>query len=269
MNARISYAAGLLLFSTPALADPSDLRASELRRFAAEEANQGVAIGESRFFAIDNNRIAAYDRETGARLAEWSGDPDMFVHLNSCVVEARQLVCAHSNYPDVPMASSVEWFDADTLRHLRSHSFGLGIGSLTWIVPKDGYWWAAFANYDGRGGEPGRGYRFTTLVKFDRDFARQESWLFPDTVLERFAPRSSSGGVWGDDDLLYITGHDRREVYVLALPEAGSSLKHVATVAIETAGQAIAWDAHAARTLWSIDRERREIVVSRLPLVNR
>lgn len=217
-------------------------------------------FGKDRFFAIDNSRITAYDRMSGQRLAEWSGDPELFLHLNSCLVQGEELVCAHSNYPGIPMVSSIEWFDATSLRHLRSYSLGSGIGSLTWIVPHEGYWWAAFANYDGRGGEPGRGHRFTTLVQFDENFVRRQSWAFPDSVLERFAPRSSSGGTWGNDGLLYVTGHDERELYVLLLPAAGGVLRHVATIGMPTAGQAIAWDPWEERAIWSIKRHEKDVV---------
>ena len=267
MSQKTTLAMVFAAVAAPCLAQDAELQAQVVRRYQAEEARQGVAVGEDRFYAIDNRRIAAYDRETGERIARWDGDPAVFVHLNSCLVTGSELVCAHSNYPGVPMVSSIEWFDAASLRHLRSHSLGPGIGSLTWIVPHEGHWWAAFANYDGRGGEPGRGYRFTTLVQFDADFSRQQSWVFPDAVLDRFAPRSSSGGTWGDDDLLYVTGHDREELYALRLPPAGGSLLHVATIGMPTAGQAIAWDPWQARTIWSIDRATQEVVVSELPLI--
>jgi hypothetical protein len=75
-------------------------------------------------------------------------------------------------------------------------------------------------------------------------------------VLDRFAPRSASGGVWGQDGLLYVSGHDRPEVYVLRLPKSRDVLEHVATIASPIEGQAIALDpadiapctASAART---------------------
>jgi hypothetical protein len=242
-----------------------ELEAEPLRRYPAEEARQGVAVTADRFYAIDNSRIAAYDRETGERQNQWSGDPEAFPHLNSCLVVNDELVCASSNYPAVPMASSIEWFDASTLEHLRSYSLGPGTGSITWLVPREGFWWAGFANYEGRGGEPGRDYRFTTLVQYDADFQRRQSWLFPDSVLERMAPRSASGGVWGDDGLLYVTGHDLPELYVLALPDAGATLRHVATIAMPTAGQAIAWDPDESRVVWSINRPSHEVVTSRIP----
>lgn len=243
--------------------------AVEIRRYAAPEARQGVAVGPQRFYAIDNRTIAAYDRVSGHRITRWDGDPALFHHLNSCIVEETRLVCAHSNYPQVPMASSIETFDARTLDHIASHSLGPGTGSLTWIVRHAGSWWAAFANYDGKGGDAGRDHRSTVVVRMSNEFVRQEAWLFPDSVLARMKPYSSSGGVWGDDGLLYVTGHDAPEIYALALPDAGATLRHVATIDIATKGQAIAWDPTEPRTIWSIDRSEASVVVSRLPTVAR
>jgi len=165
------------------------------------------------------------------------------------------------------MSGSVEIFDAATLRHKATHSLGPGTGSLTWIVRRDGAWWAGFANYDGKGGEPGRDHRATTLVRFDDAYRRTGAWLFPAPVLAAFAPYSSSGGDWGPDGLLYVTGHDRRELYRLKLPLAGSTLVHLGTVPISTAGQAIAFDPARKGLLWSIDRQRREVVATQLSMV--
>lgn len=254
-------AAALVLFAGLATATPTG---AVVARFPAEEARQGVAVGATRFYAIDNSRITAYDKRSGRRLNAWTGDPKLFPHLNSCTVVARDLVCASSNYPAVPMSSSIETFDAATLRHKASHSLGPGIGSLTWIVRRQGWWWAGFANYDGRGGEPRRDHRSTTLVRYDDAFRRTRAWLFPATVLEAFAPYSSSGGDWGPDGLLYVTGHDRREVYRLKLPAAGSTLVHLGTLPLSTPGQAIAFDPVRAGILWSIDRGRRAVVATRL-----
>ena len=89
----------------------------EVARFPAPEAIQGVTAGGHFVYAIDNSAIGKYDPATGKRVARWKGDPRRFKHLNSCVLVERNLVCAGSNYPDVPMASSVETFDAETLRH--------------------------------------------------------------------------------------------------------------------------------------------------------
>src|SRR5690606_6983247 len=113
---------------------------------------------------------------SGAKVAEWSGDPARFPHINACAVIQDELVCAASNFPHTPMSSSVEVFDPVRMTHLRTISLGQQIGSLTWIDRKDGAWWACFANYEGRGGEPGRGSAHTQLVKFDDQWRRLESW---------------------------------------------------------------------------------------------
>lgn len=257
-----------MLFVLPllaALAIEPQFAAAEVDRFPAAEARQGVVADDRFVYAVSNSEIGKYDRRTRARVAHWQGDSRQFRHMNSCILQRRKIVCAASNYPEVPQASSIEWFDAGTLRHLSSRSLGPGRGSLTWLDWHDGSWWACFANYDNKGGEPGRDHRLTTLVRFDRDFIEQGAWLFPPEVLERFAPYSSSGGIWRDDGLLYVTGHDRPEAYALRVPQAGSTLEYVATIAIPTGGQAIAWDANSRDRIWSIERKTREAVLSELP----
>lgn len=235
-------------------------------RFRVPEARQGVAVSATRFYAIDNSRIAAYDKRTGRRLASWTGDPARFPHINSCGIAGPDLVCAASNYPAVPMLSSVETFDAATLRHMSSRGLPGSPGSLTWIVRHQGAWWAGFANYDGRGGEPTRDHRATRLVRYDDAFRPADAWRFPATVLARFAPYGTSGGDWGRDGLLHVTGHDRREVYRLTLPIAGTTLVHVDTLPVSTGGQGIAFDPATPGLLWSIDRRSRRVVETRLPM---
>lgn len=267
----------LLLAAGPALAQeappplPSPLPAATVvARWEAEEARQGVAVDARHFYAISNNRIGKYDRRTGNRVAQWEGERRLFPHMNSCVVDGRQLVCAASNYSKVPMASAVEVFDTATLRHVRSIALPPMPGSLTWIERHGRDWFAGFANYpEGRGGEPGHDHRWTLLVRMDAEFRPTGSWHFPDTVLDRFAPMSNSGGSWGPDGLLYVTGHDRPELYALKLPEAGTVLEHVATIPIATNGQAFVWDRGAGRTIWSIDRATRSVVASTVPAVSR
>ncbi|MBR7513886.1 hypothetical protein KC219_27375, partial [Mycobacterium tuberculosis] len=73
----------------------------------------------------------------------------------------RELVCAASNYPAVPQTSAIEIFDTKTLRHVRTVSLGFGPGSLTVLDRHAGKWWAVYANYAGKGGEPNRDYRYT------------------------------------------------------------------------------------------------------------
>ena len=53
---------------------------------------------------------------------------------------------------------------------------------------------------------------------------------------------SNSGGSWGPDGFLYLTGHDLEEVYKVRLPTAGSTLELVTTIPMTVRGQGIAWD---------------------------
>lgn len=254
-------AAPAVLAATPA--------ATVIARFPAAEARQGVAVDERYFYAIDNNAIGKYDKRTGKAVAHWRGDRRLYPHINSCVVEARQLVCAASNHPAVPMASSVEIFDAATLKHSRSIALPPYPGSLTWIERHDGSWYALFANYDaGHGGEPGHDHRWTLLMRLDDQFRPLQSWHFPDALLDRFAPMSCSGGSWNRDGLLYVTGHTRPELYALRLPEAGTVLELVATIRLPGSdGQAFGWDPGQPRVLWSIDRASHSVIASRIPAV--
>jgi hypothetical protein len=242
--------------------------ATVVARWTAEEARQGVAVDARYFYPMTNNRIGKYDKKTGKRVATWEGPKALYPHMNSCVVDGTQLVCAASNHPSVPMASAVEFFDTATLKHVRTVALPPLPGSLTWIERRGKDWYAGVANYDdGHGGEPGHDHRWTLLVRLDAEFRLTGSWHFPEDVLARFAPMSNSGGSWGDDGLLYITGHDRAELYGMRLPEAGTVLEHVATIPLPTDGQAFSWDRSSPRQLWSLERKTRAVVVSRIPAV--
>ena len=234
-------------------------------RLSAPEADQGVAVDARSIYAIDNAEIAKYARATGARTAHFKGDPGQFKHMNSCAVIGRELVCAASNFPATPMLSQVEVFDPADLTHLRTVSLGHQFGSLTWVDRKGGSWWAGFANYDGRGGEPGRTHRATTLVRFDDQWRPHETWTFPPQVLARLAPMSASGGTFGADGRLHVTGHDRPELYVLDVPKGGGVLKLVATIPIPVKGQAIAFDRSTPGVLFGVNRATREVLGFRLP----
>ena len=268
---RLLIAVALLLATSAAAQEPT-LKTTEVRRLDAAEARQGVATDATHLYAIDNGKIARYDKKTGVKQAEWSGDPARFPHLNSCLLVAGELVCAGSNYPKVPQVSAVEVFDPVKMTHKRTVALGLGVGSLTWVDRHDGFWWAMFANYDAKGGEAGRDHRWTTLVKFDDQWRRVGGWALPEPVLERMAPFSCSGGGFGDDGLLYLTGHDRPELYVLALPtEGGATLDLVETIAIPFEGQAITWDRSGApadkRVLWGVNRASLQVVAVKVPPV--
>ncbi len=243
----------------------SEQAVSEIRVFSVPEANQGVAVDEHYFYAIDNYEVGKYDKRTGERAGGWKGEKGgPIIHLNSGVVKDGKLYCGHSNYPGIPMQSSIEIWDTATMEHAGSHSFGLFDGSCTWIDFKDGFIWVAFVHYAEFVAEIGKDQRWTTLVKFDQSWQRLEAWVFPPEIIKKFAPSSNSGGAWGPDGRLYVTGHDLPELYVVKLPEAGSVLEHLETIEITSQGQGIAWDPYEPGILYSMRRKSLEILVTRV-----
>lgn len=242
-------------------------RYEELRRFPAPEAGQGVVVDAEFFYAINNHTIAKYRKATGERVAEWEGgSKGPIVHLNAGIVHEGKLYCAHSNYPDVPMQSSVEIFDTATLKHIGTHSFGRSDGSFTWLDRRNGRWIACFVHYGKKGGEPGKGPEWTQIVEFDNDWRRTGGWALPADLLARIANRgySASGGAFGPGGLLYITGHDNPELYALDFPESGSFLKWVATVPIPAEGQAFGWDPQDPGMFYCVARKTKAVIVGKV-----
>jgi len=234
----------------------------KLAKFKAEEARQGVAVDEQFFYAIDSRKIAKYLKTTGKLIKKWEErENGPIIHLDSGVIVNGKLVCAHSNYPGIPMTSSVEIWDAETLEHIETHSFGIRWGSCTWIDRHNDHWWAAFAHYDQFEDQTGTTNAYTVLVQFDDQWNELESWTYPSVVLERFDGMSNSGGSWGPDGRLYITGHDQGEIYAMSLPEAGSQFILEEIIPIDIEGQGIAWDREREYILYGIRRSQTEVVV--------
>lgn len=268
-------AVALLLAATAAMAnEPASIPAQPVASFPAKEARQAVAVDESHFYAIDNHTIAKYDKQTGKQVALWEGPKDgPTIHLDSGTVIEGKLYTAHSNYPEWPMTSSVEVWDAATLKHVDTHSFGIDRGSLTWLDYRDGEWWGAFANYNRVFDKSPVAYgnKFNTqIVRFDKDWRVAEAWTLPEALLEKFEDMSNSGGSWGPDGKLWISGHDLAEVYALEIPEIGSEMKWVATVSLDIAGQGIAWDRSQPGVLWGMvrakDKGENRVTASRIEL---
>jgi hypothetical protein len=231
---------------------------TEFARFRAPEAGQGVAVDARYFYAIDNTTIAKYDKKTGALVKRWVQEPGgPLIHLDGGAVHDGKLYAAHSNYPAWPMASSLEIFDAATLEHTGSHSFGINWGSLTWADFHDGFWWMVFANYDqpyGPNKTPYGNKLNTQMIKFTPDFRMVEAWTLPKVLLDKFALMSNSGGSWGPDGFLYLTGHDLAELYRVRLPNAGSVLELVDTIPMNVRGQGIAWDRSDPGVIYGVIR---------------
>jgi hypothetical protein len=210
--------------------------------------------------------VGKYDKTSGARVAEWVGlRGGATIHLNGGIIQDGQLVLAHSNFPQLPMASSLEYFDPVTVQPVKTVSLGIRHGSLTWAEKKDGFWWACFAHYNDQGTAPGTDNRSTLFGKFDEQWNLLESWIFPAQVVTNWGKSSSSGGSWGDDGLLYTTGHDEKELYVLRLPKMGVALEYVTTIEVPFEGQSWAWDRSDKRIIYGIIRRTGEVVVARIP----
>lgn len=229
---------------------------------AIPEANQGIGVDDRHFYAIDDRTIAKYTK-AGALVAKWEGAEDgPIIHLDSAVVLDGRIYCAHSNYRYFPMTSSIEVWDASTLEHIGSHSIGIRHGSLTWLDRHAGHFWGTFANYDRTGRLPDGtetelpygGKLNTLLVKFDRNWQTLESWIFPPELLDRFEQMSNSGGSWGPDGNLYLTGHDPAEVYKVRFQDAGSVIEVDEVISANIRGQGIAWDRSKPGVFYGIIR---------------
>lgn len=242
-----------------------DFEQQVLSVHVVEEARQGVAVDDDHLYVIANHAIGKYEKQTFKKVAQWNcpkGSP--LAHLNAGIVRNGKLYCAHSNYPAVPSTSSVEIWDTLTLQHVGSQSFGITDGWLTWIDSRGGDWFACFAHYRNRARMPNRDPAWTSLKRFDRRWRRLESWVFPRQVIEQFGDYSCSGGAFGPDGRLYVTGHDQPKLYVLELPMAGSVLRYHDYVSILAEGQAFDFDDSAPWHLYSIRKSQREVIVSRL-----
>ena len=232
----------------------------ELKRFKADEAHQGVAVDGEHFYAITNAAIGKYRKDSGERVGGWKeSDGGHIKHLNAGLILDGKLWCAHSNYPEMPMKSSVEVFDPKTMQHLESIDLTDAGGSLTWVDRRDGEWFACFAQY-AKTGDPAR----TRVLRFDTQWKKTGELGFPPEMIAKFGKNSSSGGSFGPDRHLFITGHDAQELYALDFPITGDVWTWNTALPISAHGQAFAWDRGAPGVLYSIDRKTHEVIVSRV-----
>ncbi|ACT59174.1 hypothetical protein [Hirschia baltica] len=244
--------------------------ATTLREYVAPEADQGVAVDADFFYPIDNTVIGKYRRDTGQIVARFTAPHKGLIrHMNSCYARYQKIWCANSNYSQTPMGSSIEIFDATTLKHIQTHSLGMrDEGSLTWFDEiEDGYI-AGFAHYSKNGGLAHKGYEYSSVVTFDKKWRRTGGWMFPKNASDLMAPYAASGGALGPDGLLYILGHDKPEMYVLAMPTMGPTMIHVATIQLKSEAQAFSFSPDKnTRKIWAIERHKgmvREIEIPQI-----
>jgi hypothetical protein len=215
----------------------------------AEEANQAAAADERFVYAIDSKRIAKYERETGRRVATSTGEAH---HLNSGFFWKGQLLCAHSNFPQMPERSEIKALDPESMQITTFKEFGNFGGSLTWVVRQREYWWCFFARYGKNKGE-------SFLVKFDADWREQKRWTLPPDLVRDLGQFSSlSGGLWHAGSLL-ATDHDHRVLYRLRVPAEGDQLVLVEKQSAPFPGQGIAADPKTGG-LVGVDRAKHEVL---------
>lgn len=227
------------------------------KTFRVGSVHQAVAVDGHWFYTISNREINKYTLD-GEWVAGWKeADLDKVKHLNSGVVVDGKLYCAHSNFPEVPMASSVEVFDTKTMQHAESISLGINIGSCTWIIPKEKGWFVFFAHYDNNGREHEKDVSLSQLIEYDNHWVRKRGWTLPGALVEKVRPNSLSGAVM-INGTFYCTGHDAEEAYLLKLPDRGMNLLWTGTVSVPFKGQGIAADKE--NNLWGIDRKEKLVI---------
>lgn len=232
----------------------------ELKIFPAREAHQAVAVDGSAFYAISSREIGRYDKQTGKRIKLWSPPHDSHIrHLNSGIVIDGKLYCAHSNWPAAPLKNTIEVFDAASLQPLQTLKFPDTTGAINWVDRRQGKWWVVFAFYG-----KAESVKQTRLVRYDDQWQPEAEWTFPEQVVQRFLPNSNSGGAWGPGGLLYTTGHDHGELYVLRVPKTPGVIEYVQTIAAPITGQGIAWDTTEEGILYGIVRKNKQVVQLRL-----
>lgn len=250
----------LIIFLLIIIPEVTKAQSQLLKSFDVTLVQQSVAVDKDHFFVINNNSITKHLKSDGTLAGKWDGRDSGVKHLNSGVVIEDKLYCSHSNFPDSPMAGSIEVFNINTMEHVDSHSFGIMIGSTTWIDRYNNNWYVAFAHYAGDGSSEGKNPDWTQLVKLDNQWRRLEAWIFPEEVLERMHPYSTSGGVWTGNGQLIISGHDKQEVYLMELPQKGYTLNLLEIIEVPNPGQGIAWDHWADNVMWGIDRKENKVL---------
>ena len=234
-----------------------------IKTYQVPSSRQAVAVDSNYFYVINNNSITKHHKKDGKQVSAWEDKDSQIHHLNSGIIINGRLYAVNSNYPQVPMASSIEIFDPVTLSHIDNHSFGILNGSSTWLDEHEGFWYVAFAHYTGRGDEQGKTNFWTRLVKFDKAWRQLESWIYPNELIDNFGTMSNSGGVILPDGRILCTGHDNYELYMLEFPSKGYTLVWQDTFPVGSYGQGIACEMAGDSTLiYGVVKKENKVVVS-------
>jgi hypothetical protein len=242
----------------------------EVIKTVPTQANQGVAVDAEYYYEIYNTAVKKFSKKTGQEIASWKAGMDKeksnhFSHMNSGQIYQNKLYIAHSN-KKLNLNTLEIWDVSDSkLVHLNSLKLKATIkshGCLTWADRHpDGSWWVCYAIY---GKELNKGTKLFKCEFDGKDFKELKEWRFPKEVTEKWGWWGScSGGSWGPDGLLYTTGHDNHEAYVLNVDKSGE-LKYLKNVkGVGFYGQGITWDRSSKEAiLWGI-RKRKNITLTK------
>lgn len=219
---------------------------------ASPHATQAVAADERFVYAVSSTEIAKLDRSSGKELAVSTGKAS---HLNSAVLIDGKVYSAHSNFPLKPEQGDVRVLDPGTVKLDVFHKFENPPGSITWVLKREGSWWCHFAGY-------GLEKEKSCLVRFDAEWKETGRWTYPPELMKDWGLMSLSGGIW-QGDVLLATGHDKKVIYRLKVPEKSGVIEWLGTLDSPFPGQGIAADPKTGG-LVGIDRQRKAVIFAEL-----
>jgi outer membrane protein assembly factor BamB len=234
------------------------------------DAQKAVAVGSDNFFAINDTSISKHDIRTGELIKQIDlSQHPRIKNLNGGVVVRNNLYVTNSPITDKHRQNTIEVFNKDLVYLYHINVTG-NTGNLTWIDYYDGKWWGCFAHLDDM-------VKYTVLVEFyhpnpDLDYegtihnkdlvqwSVKDRWFFPHKVNENFKPYSCFGGSFGPDGNLYVTGKDKKELYVLNFYSESPimSINHVKEVMINGGG--ISWD-RQRNLLFGINKRNNSVFI--------
>jgi len=87
MRTVISFLLAAVLLPSSASAASAKSVLQQIGECVIAEANQGVGVDDKYFYAVDNQKIAKYDKKTGKLVGKWEGPKDgAIIHLDSAVI---------------------------------------------------------------------------------------------------------------------------------------------------------------------------------------
>lgn len=224
----------------------------EKSAMTSPHATQAAAADERFMYAVSSTAIAKLDRESGKELALSTGKAS---HLNSAVLIDGKLYAAHSNFPLKPEQGEIRVLDPETMKLELFHRFQEPPGSITWVLKREGSWWCHFAGY-------GTEKEKSCLLRYDAGWKETGRWAYPPELMKDWGTMSLSGGIW-QGDILLTTGHDKKVIYRLKVPEKGGMVEWLGTIPSPFPGQGIAADPKTGG-LVGIDRKRKAVIFAEL-----